>query len=84
MVELGQMEVTSISPTGEAEERHTVFDLTNLTDGIRPLVRSDSAGQIGRLLNFVRPPQQESKRPMYTVLMIPHPTTVPSNTLIAD
>jgi catalase len=33
-VELGRLEVTSISPTSMADERRTVFDPTNLTDGI--------------------------------------------------
>jgi catalase len=28
------LEVTGISPTGAADERHMVFDPTNLTDGI--------------------------------------------------
>jgi catalase len=34
LVELGQLEVTAISPTGAADERRMVFDPTNLTDGI--------------------------------------------------
>jgi len=34
LVELGRLEVTSISPTGAADERRTVFDPTNLADGI--------------------------------------------------
>jgi catalase len=34
LVELGRLEVTSISPTGAADERRMVFDPTNLTDGI--------------------------------------------------
>jgi catalase len=34
LVELGQLEVTAISPTGAADERRIVFDPTNLTDGI--------------------------------------------------
>jgi catalase len=33
-VELGRLEVTSISPTGAADERRLVFDPTNLADGI--------------------------------------------------
>ena len=33
-VELGRLEVTSISPTGAADERKLVFDPTNRTDGI--------------------------------------------------
>jgi catalase len=33
-VELGRLEVTSISPTSAADERRLVFDPTNLTDGI--------------------------------------------------
>ncbi|HSU91418.1 MAG TPA: catalase family peroxidase [Sporolactobacillaceae bacterium] len=45
-VELGRLEVTSISPTSAADERRLVFDPTNLTDGIElsadpiPLARS--------------------------------------------
>ena len=34
LVELGRLEVTGISPTGTADERHMVFDPTNLADGI--------------------------------------------------
>ena len=34
LVELGRLEVTSISPTGAADEGRLVFDPTNLTDGI--------------------------------------------------
>jgi catalase len=34
LVELGRLEVIGISPTGAADERRTVFDPTNLTDGI--------------------------------------------------
>jgi catalase len=34
LVEVGQLEVTAISPTGAADERRMVFDPTNLTDGI--------------------------------------------------
>ena len=34
MVELGRLEVTSISATSAADERRLVFDPTNLTDGI--------------------------------------------------
>jgi catalase len=34
IVELGRLEVTSISPTSAADERRLVFDPTNLTDGI--------------------------------------------------
>jgi len=34
LVELGRMEVTSISPTSAADEARLVFDPTNLTDGI--------------------------------------------------
>jgi catalase len=34
LVELGRLEVTTISPTGAADERRMVFDPTNLTDGI--------------------------------------------------
>src|SRR4029453_5574163 len=34
LVELGRLEVTSISPTGAADEHRLVFDPTNLTDGI--------------------------------------------------
>jgi catalase len=34
LVELGQLEITGISPTGGADERRLVFDPTNLTDGI--------------------------------------------------
>ena len=33
-VELGRLEVTSVSPTGAADERKLVFDPANLTDGI--------------------------------------------------
>jgi len=33
-VELGRLEVTSVSPTGAADERKLVFDPTNRTDGI--------------------------------------------------
>ena len=33
-VELGRLQVTSISPTSAADERRLVFDPTNLTDGI--------------------------------------------------
>lgn len=33
-VELGRLEITSISPTSMDDERRTVFDPTNLTDGI--------------------------------------------------
>jgi catalase len=46
LVELGQLEVTGISPTSAADERRLVFDPTNLTDGIElsadplPLARS--------------------------------------------
>jgi catalase len=45
-VELGQLQVTSISPTSAADERRLVFDPTNLIDGIElsadpiPLARS--------------------------------------------
>jgi catalase len=34
LVELGRLEITAISPTTAADERHLVFDPTNLTDGI--------------------------------------------------
>ena len=34
LVELGRLEVTSISPTSAADERQLVFDPTKLTDGI--------------------------------------------------
>ena len=34
LVELGRLEVTSISPTSAADEGRLVFDPTNLTDGI--------------------------------------------------
>lgn len=34
LVELGRLEVTSISPTGAADERRLIFDPTNRTDGI--------------------------------------------------
>jgi len=34
LVELGRLEVISISPTSAADERRMVFDPTNLTDGI--------------------------------------------------
>ncbi len=34
IVELGRLELTSISPTSAADERRLVFDPTNLTDGI--------------------------------------------------
>jgi catalase len=34
VVELGRLEITSISPTGEADERRLVFDPANITDGI--------------------------------------------------
>jgi catalase len=34
LVELGRLEVASISPTSAADERRLVFDPTNLTDGI--------------------------------------------------
>lgn len=34
IVELGRLEVTSISPTSAADERRLVFDPTNLTDGV--------------------------------------------------
>jgi catalase len=34
VVELGRLEIRSISPTGAADERHLVFDPANLTDGI--------------------------------------------------
>ena len=34
LVELGRLEVTSISPTGAADERRLIFDPTNTTDGI--------------------------------------------------
>jgi catalase len=46
LVELGQLEITGISPTSAADERRLVFDPTNLTDGIDlsadpfPLARS--------------------------------------------
>ncbi|HEV8464804.1 MAG TPA: catalase family peroxidase [Pseudolabrys sp.] len=46
LVELGRLEVTRISPTSAADERHLVFDPTNVTDGIAlsadpfPLARS--------------------------------------------
>ena len=46
VVELGQLEVTRISPTSADDERRLVFDPTNLTDGIElsadpiPLARS--------------------------------------------
>ena len=33
-VELGRLEVTSLSPTSAADERRLVFDPTNLTEGI--------------------------------------------------
>jgi catalase len=33
-VELGRLQVTSLSPTGADDERHLVFDPTNRTDGI--------------------------------------------------
>ena len=48
MVELGRLEVTSISATSAADERRLVFDPTNLTDGIDlsadplPLARSSA------------------------------------------
>jgi catalase len=46
-VELGRLEVTSISPTGADDERRLVFDPTNLTDGIElsadPLLAARSA-----------------------------------------
>ena len=34
MVELGRLEVTSISTTSAADERRLIFDPTNRTDGI--------------------------------------------------
>jgi catalase len=34
LVELGQLEVTDVSPTSATDERRLVFDPTNLTDGI--------------------------------------------------
>jgi catalase len=34
LVELGRLEVSTISPTSAADERRLVFDPTNLTDGI--------------------------------------------------
>jgi len=34
LVELGRLEVTSISPTSAADERRLIFDPTNTTDGI--------------------------------------------------
>jgi len=46
LIELGQLEITGISPTSAADERRLVFDPTNLTDGIDlsadpfPLARS--------------------------------------------
>ncbi len=46
LVELGRLELTSISPTSAADERRLVFDPTNVTDGIDlsadpiPLARS--------------------------------------------
>jgi catalase len=46
LVELGQLEITGISPTSAADEHRLVFDPTNLTDGIDlsadpfPLARS--------------------------------------------
>jgi len=46
LVELGRLEVTRISPTSAADERHLVFDPTNVPDGIGlsadpfPLARS--------------------------------------------
>jgi catalase len=47
LVELGRLEVTSISPTSAADERRLVFDPTNLTDGIDlsadPIPRARSA-----------------------------------------
>ena len=35
-VELGRLEITSISPTSLADERRLIFDPTNLTPGIEP------------------------------------------------
>jgi catalase len=34
LVELGRLEITSISPTSAADERRLIFDPTNRTDGI--------------------------------------------------
>jgi catalase len=34
LVELGRLEIATISPTGAADERRIIFDPTNLTDGI--------------------------------------------------
>jgi len=34
MVELGRLEVTSISPTSSADERRLIFDPTNCAEGI--------------------------------------------------
>jgi catalase len=34
LVDLGQPQVTDISPTSAADESRSVFDPTNLTDGI--------------------------------------------------
>jgi catalase len=34
VVELGRLEVTSISPTSAADERRLIFDPSNRTDGI--------------------------------------------------
>ena len=33
-VELGRLDVTSVSPTSAADERRLIFDPTNRTDGI--------------------------------------------------
>jgi catalase len=35
-VELGRLEITSVSPTSQADERRLIFDPTNLTPGIEP------------------------------------------------
>src|SRR5262245_47625261 len=47
VVELGQLEVTGISPTSAADERRLIFDPTNTTDGIDlsadPIPRARSA-----------------------------------------
>jgi catalase len=47
LVELGRLEITAISPSGQADERRMVFDPSNLTDGIDlsddPILQARSA-----------------------------------------
>ena len=59
-VELGRLEVTSVSPTGAADERKLGVRPRQPDGRHRSLGRSNSVGALRRLLDLLRVPQQGS------------------------